>query len=401
MKILPIAAMVAVGFLLLSFPATAATIHVPDEEPTIQAGIDAASYGDTVLVACGPYYEHDIIMKSGVYLTSETGLADCVTIDAQQQGRVFYCDGVDDSASIVGFTITGGLVYYGSHPYGGGVWCRSSCLSFTNCTFSGNRAISGGGMRCTESSSLALMNCTFVGNDVLSDGGGLSCRVSSPTLISCTLEGNSAVNTGGGMDCSGPTAHPTLTDCTFSGNDAGFYGGGMLCTDASSPTLTDCTFSGNDAGSYGGGMFCMDASSPTLTDCTFSSNQASDGGGMGCSDSSATLTHCIIAFSQQGEAVYCYDAESDPILMCCDVYGNAGGDWVGCIADQYGINGNISEDPLFCGDLNPDEPYTLHADSPCAPENNPECGLIGAWGAGCGLTPVQAASWGSIKALYK
>ena len=72
-------------------PATATTINVPDEQPTTQAGIDAASAGDTVLVACGTYYEHDIEMKSGVCLTSETGLADCVTIDAQQQGRVFYC----------------------------------------------------------------------------------------------------------------------------------------------------------------------------------------------------------------------------------------------------------------------------------------------------------------------
>ena len=49
--LLAISALVAIGL-----PATAATIHVPDDQPTIQAGIDAASAGDTVLVACGDYY---------------------------------------------------------------------------------------------------------------------------------------------------------------------------------------------------------------------------------------------------------------------------------------------------------------------------------------------------------
>ena len=47
---------------LFSSPLFANTWHVPVDAPTIQAGVDAASAGDTVLVACGTYFEHDIVM---------------------------------------------------------------------------------------------------------------------------------------------------------------------------------------------------------------------------------------------------------------------------------------------------------------------------------------------------
>jgi hypothetical protein len=81
---------------------------------------------------------------------------------------------------------------------------------------------------------------------------------------------------------------------------------------------------------------------------------------------------------------------STVILTCTDLYGNAGGDYVESIEDQYGINGNISEDPLFCdpdcGDLH------LHSDSPCAWANNPECGYIDAHPVGCGVTTSVTVS---------
>jgi hypothetical protein len=111
----------------------------------------------------------------------------------------------------------------------------------------------------------------------------------------------------------------------------------------------------------------------------------------------------IIAFSRQGEGVSCmYDGTIT--LSCCDVYGNEGGDWIGCIEDQYhpGLYGNICEDPFFCDRMNGD--WRLEEDSPCAPFTppNPTCSLIGAWSVGCGGMdmPVRDdASSGGIFAL--
>ena len=60
-------------FGLLAGPAAAVTIHVPTDQPTIQAGIDAADPGDTVLIACGTYWAHDLRMRPGIVLRSEAG----------------------------------------------------------------------------------------------------------------------------------------------------------------------------------------------------------------------------------------------------------------------------------------------------------------------------------------
>jgi len=53
------------------------------DAPTIQAGIDSASAGDTVKVMSGTYYEHEIQVKSGILLTHQSSLTENCIIDAQ------------------------------------------------------------------------------------------------------------------------------------------------------------------------------------------------------------------------------------------------------------------------------------------------------------------------------
>ena len=58
----------------------AAVIVVPDDQPTIQAGIDAASDGDTVLIAPGFYAENLLIDGKSVALQG-MGAAEATVID--------------------------------------------------------------------------------------------------------------------------------------------------------------------------------------------------------------------------------------------------------------------------------------------------------------------------------
>jgi hypothetical protein len=139
---------------------------------------------------------------------------------------------------------------------------------------------------------------------------------------------------------------------------------------------------GNEA-TTGGGM-CWWESWPDIEHCTVVANSATEGGGMACYEfAQPEVDWTIIASNFAGAAVHCANATAVPLFSCTDIWGNVGGDWAGEIAGQEGINGNFSADPLFCGPANPGQPYTLDASSPCAAENNPMCGLIGAWDVGC------------------
>jgi hypothetical protein len=159
--------------------------------------------------------------------------------------------------------------------------------------------------------------------------------------------------------------------------------------------MDGCWFIGNSA-EDGGGVSLHAALADNIlscrfTNCTFYGNSASDlGGGVYLwryVDDPVLLENTIISFSTDGEAVACDLGAPSPELSCCDVYGNAGGDWVGCIAGQYGISGNIREDPLFCDPESED--FTLRVGSPCLPGHNPDCGLIGASPIGCPTTGVE------------
>ncbi len=118
---------------------------------------------DTVVVACGTYYEHDIELSWGVTLRSETGAPDCVIIDASSPG------------------------------YGGGIYMRWDCHpTITGCVISGNTAdYKGGGIICRQGSNATISGCVIANNTAGTRGGGLWCHLDAdPVLDSCTFYGN-------------------------------------------------------------------------------------------------------------------------------------------------------------------------------------------------------------------
>ncbi len=374
--------MVAGVLLVLGFPtaAFAITWHVPSQFSTIQAAVDAASAGDTVLVACGTYDDCThlnpdgrlscVIMKSGVVLRSATGESDCATIDAQLQGRCVYANSVVN-ASMEGFTVTGGYVlgYPGGH--GAGLYCLESSLTVLNCSFVDNWARHlGAGAHCFGMPAATFLDCMFLDNTAEDDGGGMVCWFSDVSVLRCTFLENWGADHGGAVLCN--QSSMSMVDCVMARNTAGHWSGAVTCWDCS-PTISGCTIVDNRAGGSGGGVGCFLSSSPKIE-------------------------NTIIAFSSIGEAVYCHNAGCSPSLACCDLHGNAGGDWVGCVAGQNGTNGNFSENPAFCGWAMGD--YTLRDCSPCVEGYG--CGQIGALGIGCtGPTVTESTSWSGLKALYR
>jgi hypothetical protein len=177
--------------------------------------------------------------------------------------------------------------------------------------------------------------------------------------------GSGMVVYNGEVDGTGPTIENSLFE-----NNAG----SGLAFDAGI-VLRNCTFVGNGpAGTWVGAIHCASTWDHPMQ---------------------PWITQCIVAFNH-GSGISWWESPHGPI-DCNNVFGNDYADYVN-LPNLTGQYGNISVDPLFCG--RGGNPYGLHADSPCAPENN-DCGLLmGAFPVACGSTSTQETSWGAIKALY-
>jgi predicted outer membrane repeat protein len=117
----------------------------------------------------------------------------------------------------------------------------------TDIVFIGNQAtgnnwsLAGGGMYNASFSQPKLTNVIFSGNQAVT-GGGIYNNDSSPKLVNVIFSGNQA-NSGGGMSNRG-TSTSTLINATFSRNQTNLYGGGIYNT--ANISLTNCILWNNE-----------------------------------------------------------------------------------------------------------------------------------------------------------
>jgi hypothetical protein len=321
----------------------------------IQAAVDVASAGDTVLVTNGTYSTGGKGIHAG--MTNRIAVTKPVVVRSMGDttgtvvrgisgfgGTPMRCVYLTNGAVLAGFTVTDGVVVGGLEDesgQGGGVRCEpdgvvSNCILsrnsaavggggfggvFLHCQFIGNWAQHGGG--AGES---ALRHCTLTANHagtgICGAGGGTyGCVLDDCVLIHNTVSGVDGYVQGGGA------YGGVLRDCrieqnaadgllggamTAFGEGGGVYGGVLtncwvVRNRASGPTvvgygggicdgmLHGCVVSNNES-FYGGGVAHgprMNGGGLVISRCIFNANRASDGGGACCDIFTDVFDNCL------------------------------------------------------------------------------------------------------------
>ncbi|HET8680833.1 MAG TPA: choice-of-anchor Q domain-containing protein [Micromonosporaceae bacterium] len=275
---------IATGLMMSPVPAHAAELRVPADFATIQAAIDAAASGDTVLVEPGTYPERLDFHQKNVRVES-TGGAAATTLRVPGGTGVRIGPG----AAFVGFTVTGAAATFGAAV-----------------------SVAGAGT--------LIQRNVFDGN--MQGGGGFGAAIG------------------------GNNASPTVDRNVFRNNscDAQFLSGVVSFVNVSSPRVTNNLFLRNPC--TGINMTLPVGSTPSVVNNTFISNRTAVRVDARIATAAQVYRNNILAGNGVGLQVDFGQVSRNPTWQHNLVFGNQGGDYIG-IANQTGLAGNISADPEF------------------------------------------------------
>ena len=382
-----------VGSLALLATASLAqnTIHVGPNQiyATIQSGIDAASPGDTVLVAPGTYGENIDFKGKAITVTSSGG-ASVTIIDGGSNGpAVTFKSGEPASAVISGFTIQhggqfgwisaistygiGNIYILNSTPTIlnntitlGNCWgieadwsaplIQNNTISATqdpkgNCSFGGGAAIlvwggvngyNGSGVNSGRILGNTIENNVESGLEDAGGNGGAGIAVwgGSPLIMNNTIRNNSSPGGSGGAINFINSRGTMIAQNLIYGNSAG-CGGGAIATDGGGLYVFNNTIVDNVGLSLGGFTECANIAQIYPSPDSYGTDNPSD-----------IFINNIISGSTSYPAVNCswYQAPSESIQPTFqnNILYNAGGPFFGSycvdVSDKYN---NIAADPQF------------------------------------------------------
>lgn len=192
------------------------TLDVPGTYATIQAALNGASDGDTILLAPGTYTgTGNVNLNLGGRHIIIDGQRSAI-IDCQNAGRAFSISGAARRQAVLrGLTIRNGYADGGSAvsiyraspriqdcvfgnctatgAYGGAVYSQLSEPLLVNCLFRNNTGSYAGGVCLDNNSYGRVVNCTFTGNSSSMGAGAIGSNGGQHDIANCILWGDSGL----------------------------------------------------------------------------------------------------------------------------------------------------------------------------------------------------------------
>jgi hypothetical protein len=421
------------AILFIMAPLQAATLHVPGDYPSVLAAVDATAPGDTVLIGPGRWTDRDTrvvliggipkvftrcaFLKGGITLIGEAGAAATI-IDGGVTGEGYvgafiFANYAGEEVVLEDLTITGGGI--GSSA----VFADASGrLGLRRCLVVDNTALAEGTAIKLDTCDL-LLEDSEVSFNVSTTWAGVKGYESDMEILRCRFEGNQ------GMCLHNSYGSTLILDSAFIENrHENTAGTSIRFQDWLQ--VERCLFLRNVTWDDPGAGLEVYSSLGVIRFNTFAFDSTYGGwpgAGIHTVSFEGAIEHntfvgCHVDAGWSGSAISL--ASDGPVTrfennIVAECTGGTTTRLIGvgymsfgcnCFWANEGGNGgypiqptDFLVDPLFCDIPNLD--FTLHEDSPCAGENNPTCGQIGAFGVGCGPVSLEGLSWGRIKDLYR